>query len=157
MGCLQMTKTDMGYVLGMYYCKICVYRYMYHTSLPTRSLQHSSTGPRHKDSLNPTTLSFGVNAVFSEFLQHWITSLRRPFLFFTMSLLLKYINAVHLAPILLALPISWRYFSIVVGGLQCIILEIYIWHLSPFQVRLLQTLNIIWGFPSSALLWHWFL
>lgn len=43
-----------------------------------------------------------------------------------MSLLLKYNTAIHLSPVLPALQISWRYFSIVVGGLQCIILVIHL-------------------------------
>lgn len=48
------------------------------------------------------------------------------FCFFAMSLLLKYNTAIHLSPVLPALQISWRYFSIVVGGLQCIFLVIHL-------------------------------
>lgn len=80
--------------------QICVYRYMYHTFiryccifpllclqvhcklLALQLLQPSFASPVCKDSSNPKYCKIWSLRVYSEFLQHWITSLMRPFLGF---------------------------------------------------------------------------
>lgn len=71
-----------------------------------------------------------------------------------MSLLLKYNDAVHLSPVLPALPISLRYFSIVVGGLQCIILVIHQASKPITSATVANTKrNVGFSFFSSVMAW----